>query len=63
MNDLKSENQKLKTKIKELYEYQIDPEFFANKLVELENHSRRCNLRIDRLREQAMKRGKTARNI
>ena len=27
VNDLKSENEKLKTKMKELYEHQIDPEF------------------------------------
>ena len=27
VNDLKSKNEKLKTKIKEFYEYQIDPEF------------------------------------
>ena len=46
VNDLKSENEKLKTKMKELYEYQIDPEFVENKLVELEDRSRRCNLRI-----------------
>ena len=46
VNDLKSENEKLKTKMKELYEYQIEPEFVENKLVELEDRSRRCNLRI-----------------
>ena len=37
MNDLKSENEKPKSKIKELYEYQIDPEFVENKLLELED--------------------------
>ena len=51
VNDLKSENEKLKTKMKELYEYQIDPEFVENKLVELEDRSRRCNLRIDGVKE------------
>ena len=47
VNDLKSKNKKLKTKMKELYEYQIDPEFVKNKLVELENCSKRYNLYID----------------
>ena len=37
VSDLNSENEKLKTKIKELYEYQIDPKFVENKVVELEN--------------------------
>ena len=47
VNDLKSKNKKLKTKMKELYEYQIDPEFVKNKLVELENCCKRYNLYID----------------
>ena len=51
MKDLKSENEKLKTKMKELYEYQIDPEFVVNNLVELEDRSRRCYLRIDEVKE------------
>ena len=37
MSDLNSENEKFKTKIKELYEYQIDPKFVENKVVELQN--------------------------
>ena len=37
VSDLNSENGKFKTKIKELYEYQIDPKFVENKVVELEN--------------------------
>ena len=37
VSDLNSENEKFKTKIKELYEYQIDPKFVENKVVELEN--------------------------
>ena len=49
VSDLKPENEKFKTKIKELYEYQIDPVFVENKLVELEDPSRRCNLKIDRM--------------
>ena len=51
VNDLKSENEKLKTKMKELYIYQLDPEFVENKLIELEDVSRRCNLSIDRAKE------------
>ena len=37
VSDLNSENGKFKTKINELYEYQIDPKFVENKVVELEN--------------------------
>ena len=37
VSDLNSENGKFKTKIKELYEYQIDSKFVENKVVELEN--------------------------
>ena len=44
MDDSKSENEKLKTKMKKLYEYQIHPVFVKNKVVELEDRSRRCNL-------------------
>ena len=36
VSDLNSENGKFNTKIKELYEYQIDPKFVENKVVELE---------------------------
>ena len=66
MKDLKSENEKLKTKMKKLYEYQIDPEFIVHNFVELEDRSRRCYLSIDevmRWKKQAMKRQKSARNI
>ena len=47
MNDLKSEKDKFKTKMYELCEYQIDPEFVENKLFELEDRSRRWKLRND----------------
>ena len=33
--------------MKELHEYQIDPKYVENKLVELEDFSWLCNLRID----------------
>lgn len=51
MNELNWENEKIKTKMKETYEYQINSEFLKNKLVELENCSRRCHLRIDEVKE------------
>ena len=58
VNDLKSENEKFKTKMKELYEYQVDSPInqinrldhqidCVNKLFELEYRSRKYNLRID----------------
>ena len=48
-----SENEKLKTKMEELYEYQIEPEFVENKLVELEHGPRKCNLRIKGVKEKS----------
>ena len=36
VNELKSENEKIKTKMKETYEYQINSDFLENKLIELE---------------------------
>ena len=50
-----SENVKLKTKMKNFYEYQIDPECIENKLVELEDCSRRCNLKVDGVKETSNK--------
>ena len=37
--------------MKELYAYQLGPEFVEDKLVELEDFSRRCNRRIDGVKE------------
>ena len=37
--------------MKELHAYQLDPEFVEAKLNELEDFSRRCNLRIDGVKE------------
>lgn len=51
MNDLKSENEKPKTKMKDLYEYQTDSEFVENKLLELEDLSKRFNLRTHQMIE------------
>lgn len=50
-NDLKPEIEKFKTKIKELSEYQIDPDRVNIKLFKLENHSRSCSLRIGGVKE------------
>ena len=50
-----SENEKLKTKMKKFYEYQIDPECVENKLVELEDCSRRCSLKVDGVKETSNK--------
>ena len=33
--------------LKEFYNNQIDPEYIYSKLIDLEDRSRRCNLRID----------------
>ena len=37
----------LDEQIREIYEWQLDPEYFHNKLLYLEDRSRRNNLRID----------------
>ena len=43
--------QKLESDIQEIYEYQIDPKYVLNKLTELEDRSRRNNIRIDGIKE------------
>ena len=40
----------LDERIREIYEWQLDPEYVHNKLVGLEDRSRRNNLRIDGLK-------------
>ena len=42
----------MKTKLEEFYSNQIDPEHVYNKLVDLEDRSRRRNLRIDGVTER-----------
>ena len=37
--------------VDEIYDYQVDPEYVANKLIDLEDRSRRNNLRIDGIPE------------
>ena len=41
----------METELQEFYNNQIDPEYVYNKLVDLEDRSRRCNLRIDGVTE------------
>ena len=42
----------METELQEFYNNQIDPEYVYNKLVNLEDRSRRCNLRIDGVSEK-----------
>ena len=42
----------LHERIRERYEWQLDPEYVHNKLVDLEDRSRRNNLRIDETQEK-----------
>ena len=42
----------METELQEIYNNQIDPEYIYNKLVDLEDRSRRCNLRIDGVTEK-----------
>ena len=46
----------METELQEFYNNQIDPEYVYNKLVDLEDRSRRCNLPIDGVTER---KGKT----
>ena len=43
--------EKLDSDIHEIYEYQIDPKYVQDKLTELEDGSRRNNIRIDGIKE------------
>ena len=42
----------METELQEFYNNQIDPDYIYNKLVDLEDRSRRCNLRIDGVTEK-----------
>ena len=39
-------------RVRDIYEYQVDPNYVLDKLTELEDRSRRNNLRIDGINEQ-----------
>ena len=43
---------KMETELQEFYDNQIDPDYIYNKLVDLEDRCRRCNLRIDGVTEK-----------
>ena len=41
----------LSARADEIYDYQVDPEYVTNKSIDLEDRSRRNNLRIDGISE------------
>ena len=49
---LEEQCENMETELQEFYNNQIDPEYVYNKLVDLEDRSRRCNLRIDGVTEK-----------
>ena len=49
---LETELDDLEGKVQKIWDYQIDPGYIQHKLVELEDRSRRNNLRIDGIKEQ-----------
>ena len=52
VQNIKEKAEHLDERIREIYEWQLDPEYVHNKLVELEDRSRRNNLRIDGIKEK-----------
>ena len=52
VQDIKEKAEHLDERIREIYEWQLDPEYVHNKLVELEDRSRRNNLSIDGIKEK-----------
>ena len=42
----------LNERVREVYEWRLDPEYVHNNLVDLEDRSRRNNLRIDGIKEK-----------
>ena len=52
VQNIKEKAEHLDERIREIYEWQLDPEYVHNKLVELEDRSRRNNLRIDGIKEE-----------
>ena len=51
VDNVEKRMEKLDSDIQEIYEYQIDPKYVQYKLTELEDRSRRNNLRIDGIKE------------
>ena len=51
MEKIEEKYDHINSKVNEIYEYQMDPRYVEEKLIELEDRSRRCNLRIDGIEE------------
>ena len=51
----------LSDRVDEIYDYQVDPEYVTNKLIDLEDRSRRNNLRIDGIQSRKKKLGRNVR--
>ena len=42
----------IENRVQEIYDYQLDPSFIEDKLIDLEDRSRRNNLRVDGIKER-----------
>ena len=42
----------IESRVQEMYDYQLDPAFIEDKLIDLEDRSRRNNLRVDSIKER-----------
>ena len=42
----------IERRVQEMYDYQLDPTFIEDKLIDLEDRSRRNNLRVDGIKER-----------
>ena len=51
MEKIEEKYDHINSKVNEIYEYQMDSQYVEEKLIELEDRSRRCNLRIDVVEE------------
>ena len=51
MEKIEEKYDHVNSKVNQIYEYQMDPQYVEEKLIELDGRSRRCNLRIDGVEE------------
>ena len=51
VNNAENKQADIEHRIEEIYDYQIDPEYVEQKLIDLEDTSRRNNLRVDGILE------------
>ena len=51
VNNAENKKADIEHRIEEIYDYQIDPEYVEQKLIDLEDTSRRNNLRVDGILE------------